>query len=118
MPRRRLTLQEREEISLGISRDISMRQSARSPTGPGPGDVGVERRGHYGRPRIADMVSIDERPAEVANRKVPGHWEGNLMIGKGAHSAVGTLRNERRDSRYWPRVHLDQILKAVRPQTP
>jgi len=95
-----------------------MRQSARSPTGPEPGDVGVERRGHYGRPRIADMVSIDERPAEVANRKVPGHWEGNLMIGKGAHSAVGTLRNERRDSRYWPRVHLDQILKAVRPQTP
>jgi len=52
---------------------------------------GVERRGHYGRPRIADMVSIDERPAEVADRKVPGHWEGNLMIGKGAHSAVGTL---------------------------
>jgi IS30 family transposase len=52
---------------------------------------GVERRGHYGRPRIADMVSIDERPAEVADRQVPGHWEGDLMIGKGAHSAVGTL---------------------------
>ncbi|HVC76911.1 MAG TPA: IS30 family transposase [Candidatus Micrarchaeaceae archaeon] len=52
---------------------------------------GVERRGHYGRHRIADMVSIDERPAEVADRRVPGHWEGDLMIGQGAHSAVGTL---------------------------
>lgn len=52
---------------------------------------GLERRGHYGRHRIADMVSIDERPAEVADRKVPGHWEGDLMVGKGAHSAVGTL---------------------------
>ncbi len=52
---------------------------------------GLERRGHYGRHRIADMVSIDERPDEVAERKVPGHWEGDLIIGKGAHSALGTL---------------------------
>ena len=52
---------------------------------------GLERRGHYGRPRVADMVSIDDRPDEVSGRKVPGHWEGDLVIGKGAHSALGTL---------------------------
>lgn len=52
---------------------------------------GLERRGRYGRPRIADMVSIDDRPAEAEERRVPGHWEGDLLICKGAHSALGTL---------------------------
>lgn len=51
------------------------------------------QRGQTGprKPPIPDMVLIDQRPIEIQMRLIPGHWEGDLIIGKGNRSQVGTL---------------------------
>ena len=43
------------------------------------------------RGKIQNMISIHERPAEVADRIIPGHWEGDLIMGKDHKSAIGTI---------------------------
>jgi len=47
------------------------------------------KRGKVGS--IQDYLSIEERPKEVAGRTIPGHWEGDLMVGQRNASAIGTL---------------------------
>jgi transposase, IS30 family len=78
---RALYVQGRGELRRELTRCLrtgrAVRKPHRSPT---------ERRG-----RMTGMVNISQRPAEVADRAVPGHWEGDLIIGKDQSSQIGTL---------------------------
>jgi IS30 family transposase len=68
----------KRELTAYLRTGRSMRKPRRTP-------------GHR-RTRIPDMVMISERPAEVEDRAVPGHWEGDLIMGsKVSDSSVGTL---------------------------
>jgi transposase, IS30 family len=75
-----LYVQSRGELRRELTALLRTKRSRRKPQGQ------PEQRG-----RITGMVMIAERPPEVDDRRVPGHWEGDLLVGAGGRSAVATL---------------------------
>lgn len=75
-----LYVQSRGRFRKDLTRYLRSGRSKRKP-----------RRGPTGQGKIKDMVSISERPAEVSDRAVPGHWEGDLIVGKAGRSFIATL---------------------------
>jgi len=102
---RSLYVQGRGELRRELHRCLRTGRARRRPQGRAPSQA-----------RISDMIMISERPAEIEDRAVPGHWEGDLIIGKNNKSQIGTLVE--RTTRFVLLLHLpnDRTAESVRQQ--
>jgi IS30 family transposase len=100
-----LFVQSRGALKRELCDHLRSRRRLRRPPG--------QRSKHQGQGKIPNTVMISERPAEIEDRAVPGHWEGDLLLGK-LPSAIATLVE--RSTRYCQLVALPdgQRAEAVR----
>lgn len=88
-----LYVQARGGLRADLNQQLSLQRTTRQPQGKS------RRSAMY-----AHAFTISDRPAEVEDRAVPGHWEGDLVMGAGNASAVGTLVE--RSTRFTILLHL------------
>ena len=89
-----LYVQSRGALKHELSRCLRTGRAVRRPS----------RKVGQRKNRIPNMINIAERPAEAKDRAVPGHWEGDLIIGRKNLSAIGTLVE--RTTNYTMLLHL------------
>ncbi|MFJ2759803.1 IS30 family transposase [Nocardioides sp. NPDC087217] len=93
---RALYVQTRGQLRADLHRCLSTRRKARKPRGRASHDPSKNA--------YIEAFKISQRPAEVADRVVPGHWEGDLILGTKNGSAIGTLVE--RSTRFVILLHL------------
>jgi hypothetical protein len=101
---RALYVQTRGTLRADLAKQLSTGRTARAPRGS------TRSSSPY-----KDAFRISERPAEVEDRAVPGHWEGDLIIGSGK-TAIGTLVE--RTSRFVLLLHIDDRRDERPPRPP
>ncbi len=91
-----LYVQSRGALRRELTQHLRTRRQVRKP----------QRRPERRKGRLVETINISQRPAEVEDRAVPGHWEGDLILGKAGGSAIGTLVE--RSTRFVMLVHLPE----------
>jgi IS30 family transposase len=93
-----LFVQNRGQLRADLHKQLSLKRAARKHRD------GEHRGGKPGGSAYVNAFKISERPAEAEDRAVPGHWEGDLILGTACGSAVGTLVE--RSTRFTILLHL------------